>query len=56
MRDPFPPASESRDYELVKSRLSLPAGKSWATPEALDRLTPPDRQRVERLARDFFGA
>ena len=35
-------------------RLGLPASASWARPEALERLAPPDRQRLDRAARDFF--
>jgi hypothetical protein len=54
MRDPFPPAQEGRDYELLRKRLALPENAAWARPEVLTRLSPPDRHRVARLARDFF--
>ncbi|HZC05899.1 MAG TPA: phospholipase D-like domain-containing anti-phage protein [Ktedonobacterales bacterium] len=55
MRDPFPPADESREYAMVRSRLSLPAHQVWARAEALERLPLPDHQRVARLARDFYA-
>jgi len=54
MRDPFPPAAEDRAFEQLHKRLPLHNGASWVPAEALDRLSPPDRQRLERLARDFF--
>lgn len=56
MRDPFPPASESWEYEQARSRLNLPASQAWARSEALQQAPPPDRDRVARLARDFFPA
>jgi len=54
MRDPFPPPGEDRDYDLLRRRLGLTDGAVWATSEALEGLTGPDRQRLTRSARGFF--
>ncbi len=55
MRDPFPAAGEGHDYALMRKRLELSNSQTWMRPEALQQLQPPDRQRVVRLARDFFA-
>jgi len=55
MRDPFPPATEGRGFDQLHKRLPMSNGASWVPAEALDFLSPPDRQRLERLARDFFA-
>jgi len=55
MRDPFPPATEGRAFDQLHKRLLLQDGATWAPSEALGRLSPPDRQRLERLSRDFFA-
>jgi hypothetical protein len=55
MRDPFPGAGEGHDYALLRRRLGLVDGQTWARPEALNELQTPDRQRVARLAHGFFA-
>lgn len=54
MRNPLPPADESRDFRQVRGALGLGDRDSFAAADALDRLRPPDRARVERLAQDLF--
>jgi len=54
IRDPLPPAEEDRVFDLIRRGLRLPADQSWAPPEALDALRPPDRKRVADLGNIFF--
>lgn len=55
VRDPFPPAGEGLNYELLRKPLGLSVGANWARPESLETLPPPARQRLARAARDFFA-
>ena len=47
LRNPFPPRSEGRDFEILRRSLSLPDEAAYAPGRAVDALRPPDRQRVE---------
>lgn len=54
IRDPLPPREEGPGFAILRSSLGLGDGEHWAKSEALERLRPAERQRVQRLARDFF--
>ena len=47
LRNPFPPRSEGRDFEILRRSLSLPDEAAYAPGNAVDVLRPPDRQRIE---------
>ena len=47
LRNPFPPRSEGRDFEILRRSLSLPDDAAYAPGRAVDALRPPDRQRIE---------
>ena len=47
LRNPFPPRSEGRDFEILRRSLSLPDEAAYAPGNAIDALRPPDRQRIE---------
>ena len=47
LRNPFPPRSEGRDFEILRRSLSLPDEAAHAPGNAVDALRPPDRQRIE---------
>ena len=47
LRNPFPPRSEGRDFEILRRSLSLPDEVAYAPGNAVDALRPPDRQRIE---------
>ena len=47
LRNPFPPRSEGRDFEILRRSLSLPDEAAYAAGRAVDALRPPDRQRIE---------
>ena len=47
LRNPFPPRSEGRDFEILRRSLSLPDEAAYAPGRAVDALRPPDRQRIE---------
>jgi hypothetical protein len=54
MRDPLPPPEEGMNFQLIRRSLKIKPSESWVSPEAFDNLPKPDRQRVRRLAHDFF--
>ncbi len=54
MRDPFPPGAEDRDFERLRTRLGPPSHGQTYPSDALDRLPPPDRDRLRRAGEDFF--
>lgn len=54
IRDPLPPGSEAPEIQLLRRALKISEDAQYAPPEALDKLRPSDRSRVERLARTFF--
>ena len=47
LRSPFPPASEHRDFAILRSSLDLPEEAAFAPGKAVERLRAPDRQRIE---------
>ena len=47
LRNPFPPRSEGRDFEILRRSLSLPDEAAYAPGNRVDGLRPPDRQRIE---------
>ena len=47
LRNPFPPRSEGRDFEILRRSLSLPEEVAYAPGNAVESLRPPDRQRIE---------
>ena len=47
LRNPFPPRSEGRDFEILRRSLSLPDEAAYARGDAVESLRPPDRQRIE---------
>ena len=46
-RNPLPPRSEGRDFQILRSSLGLPDEAAYAPGRAIDDLRPPDRQRLE---------
>ena len=52
-RNPFPPRSEGKDFEILRQSLALPDEASYAPGKAVDALRPPDRQRIEDGFRHF---
>ena len=47
LRNPFPPASEGRDFEILRKALDLPDDKAYALGKAVVLLRPPDKQRLQ---------
>ncbi len=47
LRNPFPPRSEGRDFEILRRSLSLPDEAAYAPGNAVESLRPSDRQRIE---------
>ena len=47
LRNPFPPASEGRDFEVLRNSLDLPDDKAYALGKSVDSLRAPDRQRLQ---------
>ena len=47
LRNPFPPRSEGRDFDILRRSLSLADDAAYAPGRAIDELRPPDRQRIE---------
>jgi superfamily II DNA/RNA helicase len=54
MRNPLPPASEHRDFALIRRSLDLEDRAAVAPGDAWDRLSPPDRARLRQRA-EVFG-
>lgn len=54
MRDPLPPSSEGKDFELLRRGLNAAPSDTWVPPEAFEALSKPDQQRVGRLSKNFF--
>jgi len=54
IRDPLPPAAEAPDFQLLRRSLRAPDGQVWVKPDTLDALRPPDRRRLQDVARRFF--
>ena len=47
IRNPLPPRSEGRDFEILRRSLSLPDEAAYAPGKTVDSLRPSDRQRIE---------
>ena len=47
LRNPFPPRSEGRDFEILRRTLALPDDAAHAPGRAAGRLRAPDRQRID---------
>ena len=52
-RNPFPPRSEGKDFEILRQSLALPDDAPHAPGKAVDALRAPDRQRIEDGFRRF---
>lgn len=52
--NPLPPASEGRDYELLRRSLSVKDSISVVPPSKWLELSDPDKARIERMKEDFF--
>ena len=46
LRNPLPPASEGPDFAMLRRSLALTDAAAYAPGAALDKLRPPDRQRI----------
>jgi superfamily II DNA or RNA helicase len=53
LRNPLPPASEGRDFELLRRSLRVPDHVAVVSGSAWEALKEPDRARVRWIARDF---
>lgn len=54
VRNPLPPKSEHRDFEILRRRLELPSDKAVIPGDALTRLGAPDRARLLDLFPRFI--
>ncbi len=53
IRNPLPPSSEDRDFELLRRSLRLPDSRAVVPGDIWMKMREPDRERIRRLARDF---
>ena len=53
VRNPLPPASEGRDFEVIRRSLRLPESAAVASGSDWEKLGAPDKARIHRMARDF---
>ena len=51
IRNPLPPSSEDRNFHLLRQSLSLPDSVAVAPGDAWSKLKPPDRRRVQDIAK-----
>jgi hypothetical protein len=54
IRDPLPPATEHRDFAVLRGALGLSDSVAWVKSAELDRLKPPDRARLSAVSSRFF--
>ncbi|MCY4488573.1 MAG: phospholipase D-like domain-containing protein [Deltaproteobacteria bacterium] len=47
IRNPLPPRTEDKDFEMLRRSLSLSDDDAYAPGRAVEALRPPDRQRIE---------
>ncbi len=47
VRNPLPPRTEDKDFEMLRRSLSLSDDDAYAPGKAVEMLRPPDRQRIE---------
>lgn len=55
IRNPFPPATESPDFEIIRSHLNISEEQSVIPGKLLSELRPPDLQRIKRLSLRLFS-
>lgn len=53
IRNPLPPASEDRDFELIRRTLRMEDREAIAAGDTWEKLRPPDRARVVHLRQSF---
>lgn len=53
IRNPLPPATEGRAFEIIRRSLRIPDSQTVVPGDTWDKMGGPDRERVSRLARDF---
>jgi len=53
VRNPLPPASESRDFELIRRTLRMEDREAIAAGDTWENLRPPDRSRIVHLRQSF---
>lgn len=53
--NPLPPASEGRDYALIRNALGVDDETTVVDPTMWKRLTPPDIARIKRIGKDLFA-
>ena len=54
IRNPLPPKTEHRDFEVLRGRLELPEEKAVVPGDGFERLRPPDRARLQELFPRFI--
>jgi superfamily II DNA or RNA helicase len=53
--NPFPPASEGRDYRIIRNELGLNDDVTVADPTMWERLAPPVQSRIRKIGEDLFA-
>lgn len=53
IRNPFPPSSEGRDFEIIRRSLRIPDSQAVLPGDSWQAMSQPDRDRIGRLARNF---
>ena len=54
LRNPFPPAAEGRDFEILRRSLALEDAQAYAPGNAVESLRPADRDRVSDIFPRFL--
>ena len=55
MCNPLPPASEGRDYTIIRNMLGVGDETTTIDPAMWEKLTPPVRSRIKRISEEFFA-
>lgn len=55
IRNPLPPSSEDRDFELLRRSLKIPNAQAVVPGDVWMTMREPDRERIRRLARNFVA-
>lgn len=55
IRNPFPPSSEDRDFEIIRRYLEIPDSQAVIPGDAWEKMKTFDRDRIRRLAKDFVS-
>jgi hypothetical protein len=53
IRNPLPPSSEGRDFEIIRRQLQIEDTLAVAPGDSWEKLRPPERSRIQRLSKDF---